>query len=236
MHLQLGEVAAVVISSPEAAKEVMKTHDLIFASRPEILAFKIFSYNFTNMAFAPYGNYWRQLQKICILELLSAKRIQSYESIREEEVWNLIESISSSQGLPINLSRKIFSLTNTITSTAAFGIKCKDQDEFITTIQEAVKLSGGFDLPDVSPSLKFLHSINRVKPALEKMHQKIDKILDNIIDDHTSRKAMIISSDKSRKEDLLDVLLNRQPQICQARKALSFLSQPTTSNLSFWYV
>ena len=102
-------------------------------------------------------------------------------------------------------------MTNNITSRAAFGNKCKDQDEFITKIQEAVKLAGGFDFPDVFPSLKFLHWISGVEPALEKIHRKIDKILDNIIEDHTSRrKAMLISSDKSSKEDLLDVLLKVQ--------------------------
>ncbi|KAF5949130.1 hypothetical protein HYC85_015087 [Camellia sinensis] len=59
MSPQFGEVPTFIISSPEIAKEVMKTHDLIFATRPQILATKIMTYGFTNIAFAPYGEYWR---------------------------------------------------------------------------------------------------------------------------------------------------------------------------------
>lgn len=94
MHLQLGEVSAVVISSPKVAEQVMKTHDLIFADRSEILAAKILSYDCTNVAFSPCGNYWRQLRRIFVLELLSAKQVRSFRSLREEEISNLIQSIS----------------------------------------------------------------------------------------------------------------------------------------------
>ncbi|KAL5067708.1 hypothetical protein RYX36_018595 [Vicia faba] len=95
MHLQLGEVSTIVISSPEWAMEVMKTHDINFASRPRLLATDIVAYNSTNIAFAPYGYYWRQLGKICTLELLSLKRVNSYQPIREDVLSNLVKWIAS---------------------------------------------------------------------------------------------------------------------------------------------
>lgn len=80
MFLQLGETSNVVVSSPQAAKEVMKTHDAIFSNRPYLFAYQVLSYNATNIAFSSYGSYWSQLRKICSSELLSAKRVQSFRS------------------------------------------------------------------------------------------------------------------------------------------------------------
>jgi len=140
MHVKLGAINLVVISSSEAAREVMKTKDLNFASRPELLLIKNVCYGATNLAFAPYGDYWRQLRKICILELLSAKRVRSFSSLRGEEVLKLVSHVSSMRNSPVNLSEMFLSLTNTVTCRASFGEKCKQEERLIDVIK------GGLDL------------------------------------------------------------------------------------------
>ncbi|KAK3198457.1 hypothetical protein Dsin_021872 [Dipteronia sinensis] len=93
MRLQLGELSTVVVSSAESAKQVMKTHNVIFASRPHILAMEILYYNSTSIAFSPYGDYWRRVKKISTIELLNTNRVESFRSIREEEVSNLVNRV-----------------------------------------------------------------------------------------------------------------------------------------------
>ncbi|KAK1293772.1 hypothetical protein QJS10_CPA16g00466 [Acorus calamus] len=102
MHVQLGcRVPALIISSASAAEKIMKTHDLIFSSRPQSSITNRLLYNCKEVAFAPYGEYWRQMRKICVVHLLSSKRVQSFRLVREEEVANMVvelRNLSSSSG------------------------------------------------------------------------------------------------------------------------------------------
>lgn len=107
MSLQLGEVLTVVVSSPEMAKEVMKTHDIIIASRPHIIATRIVSYDSTNLTFAPYGPYWKQLRKICTTELLSRQRVLSFQIIRHEEASKSLDPSLWMQDQPSTLHRNL---------------------------------------------------------------------------------------------------------------------------------
>ncbi|PRQ54276.1 putative premnaspirodiene oxygenase [Rosa chinensis] len=210
MHLKLGQLELIIISSSKAAQEVLKTHELTFAQRPLVLAVEVMSFGQASIVFAPYGDFWRELRKLCVLELFSAKRVQSFRSIREEEVSNLIESISTSSNgpTPINLSEKISSLTNGIVSRAAFGKKCKDEKEFTSLLEAAIKLAAGFDIPDLFPSLKFLGFVTGTIPAMKKMRNKLGKILESIINDH---KIKIQGNEiNNPEEDIVDVLLKLQ--------------------------
>ncbi|CAI8596713.1 unnamed protein product [Vicia faba] len=208
MHLQLGEVSTIVISSPEFAKEVMKTHDINFATRPRLLATEIMAYNSTNIAFAPYGNYWRQLRKICTLELLSLKRVNSYQPIREDVLSNLVKWIASQNGSPINLTEALISSIYTIVSRSAFGNKCKGQENFISVVKQSIKVAAGFDLGDLFPSAKWLQHVTGLRPKLERFHRQTDQILENIINEHKEAKYTRAKDDQGEvEEDLVDVLL-----------------------------
>ncbi|XP_026657268.2 premnaspirodiene oxygenase-like [Phoenix dactylifera] len=208
MHLKLGQVDHVIISSPEAAREIMKTHDLIFATRPRLLIAEVF-HNCTDIAFAPYGNYWRQLRKICIVELLSTKRVKSYATLQQEEISNLMGDISMMNKSPVNLSEKLFVLTNDVIARIAFGNTCKHGQSFISACKKMMALASGFCVADLFPSLSFIDTLSGLRSALENLRREMDEIIEEIIKEHQEKRAATISNkgDDQREEDLVDVLL-----------------------------
>ncbi|KAK2431885.1 cytochrome P450 71D10 [Trifolium repens] len=181
------------------AKEIMKTNDLTFCDRPNLVLATVLSYNNTDIAFSTYGEYWRQLRKICVIELLSAKRVQSFRHIREEEVLDVVKSISASEGSVVNLTKKIAALTYGITARTAFGKKNIHQEAFNLAMDEAITLLGGVCIVDLYPSIKMFRWMSSVKAKLEKATRDLDIILQNIIDDHKSSHR-----EESKDEDLVD--------------------------------
>ncbi|GMH04239.1 hypothetical protein Nepgr_006078 [Nepenthes gracilis] len=212
MHLQLGEIPTIVISSADAAKEVMKTHDIIFANRPDILGFRIITYGSKDLAFAPYGEYWRQLKKIATVELLSSNRVESFRSILEEEASTLIQSISDNLGSTVNLSQKFFLKASSIISKAIFGRKMEDVRQFTSSVGEFSQLVPGFSLADMFPSCKLLPLISTSKRKVMKQHLTYNRILDNIINDRKARRKTTQSNSEyeTGDKDFLDVLLELQ--------------------------
>ncbi|WMV43132.1 hypothetical protein MTR67_036517 [Solanum verrucosum] len=206
MHLQLGHVSTILVSTPETAKQVMQTHDIVFASRFQPLAAKIISYDSANIGFAPYGDYWRQMRKICVLDLLSTKRVQSFRSLREEEFSGLARFLASHAGSPVNLTQLLHSTMLAFTSRAAVGKKFKNQERFISILCELLKVGTGFNIADFYPSIKWLQHITGLRSKLEKLHHEVDRLLDEIIDDH----IVVNNNTTSMHEDLVDVLLRVQ--------------------------
>ncbi|MCL7045295.1 hypothetical protein MKW94_030062 [Papaver nudicaule] len=145
MLLHMGQSPALVVSSVEMAREIMKNQDLVFASRPSITTAKALLYGCTDISFAPYGEYWRQVRKICVLELLNVKRVHSFKNLREEEVRALIQKISNScssreEGeVVINLSKLLQTLANNIVSRCAVGAKY-ESDYFGQLSREVLRL------------------------------------------------------------------------------------------------
>ncbi|KDP36616.1 hypothetical protein JCGZ_08432 [Jatropha curcas] len=149
------------------------------------------------MAFPPYGDYWREVRKICVLELFSAKRVQSFQSIREEEVGIFIDSIlkAASSSSSVDLSEMSLTLTANITCRAAFGKSLKasgfTQERFQEVIHEGFAMLGSFSAADFFPYVGWI--VDRLT--------EFDEFYQKIIDDH-------IQKERNETEDIIDVLLD----------------------------
>ncbi|KAI0493422.1 hypothetical protein KFK09_023538 [Dendrobium nobile] len=218
MLLRLGQVNVVVISSREAAEEILRTHDLCFASRPEINRARAMTYGFRDIAMAPYGPSWRLLRKICITELLTAKRVASFASIRNEAVSALVESIAAAAAgrkEAVNLKQKLEETTNDIVTRAAFSRESRKgrKEEFLRLLKDLIWQITGLDLGDLFPWLGFVDTVLGVKGRIEGHLRGLDAILDEIIGEHEARLRLMKSEGiDDGNVDLLDVLLTARDE------------------------
>jgi cytochrome P450 len=99
MSLKLGQVQTIIVSSPQIAELFLKTHDSIFSNRPKTFASSYFSYGRKGLVFTEYGDYWRNMRKLCNIQLLHTSKVEMFAPLRKEEVGRLIKSLRKSARL-----------------------------------------------------------------------------------------------------------------------------------------
>lgn len=230
MLLKLGRVPLVVISSAEAARDVLKVHDLDCCSRPRLTGSGKLTYNYSDIGFSPYSDYWRELRKISVLELFSLKRVQSFRFIREEEVALLMNSISesSSSASPVDLSEKMFALTGSITFRMAFGKRFRgsnfDNHRFEELVHAVESLVGGFTAAECFPYVGWIiDRLNGYHTKLERVFQELDTLFQQIIDDHL--KPVETTKQEHVKEDIIDVMLKIERDQAESHESEAWLTK-----------
>ncbi|KAF7003707.1 hypothetical protein CFC21_018997 [Triticum aestivum] len=207
MLLKFGKVPVIIASSAEAAKEIMKTHDHVFCTRPLSASAKVLNEHGPGISFAPYGEHLRQLRKICIVALLNAKRINSFRPTREQEVSVLIRSISSaSKSEPlVNLSKMLTIHGTDTTVHSIMGTRFKDSDvgTLLGHVKEAVRLIGSLTISDLFPSSWLARTLSSTLHRAAVCRDSSLLFLERVICEHLERR----SSMDVHQEILIDVLL-----------------------------
>ncbi|CAN0861500.1 Cytochrome P450 84A1 [Linum grandiflorum] len=204
-HLKMGTLHMVTVSSADVARQVLQVNDNIFANRPANIAISYLTYDRSDMAFAHYGPFWRQMRKISVMKLFSRKRAESWESVRDE-VDCMVKTVAANDvGKSINVGELIFTLTMNITYRAAFGSKNEGQDEFIKILQEFSKLFGAFNIADFIPGLGWMDP-SGLNTRLVNARHALDKFIDRIVDQHLEKKRLLNRGVHS-EPDMVDELL-----------------------------
>jgi len=213
MTLRLGEVPAMVVSSPAAVQEVMKTHDVAFADRPLNATFSTLTFDGNDLAFAPYGERWRQLRRICVLELLSAARVRLFQRIREEEVARLAQSLSApaAAGAAVNLTGMISRFINDTFVRESVGSRCEYRDEYLDALDTAMRQTAGVAVADLFPSSRLMKFLSPPPRKVLACRNRMQRILEQII--HETTEAMDGSEAAGTgTEGLVGILLRLQKE------------------------
>jgi hypothetical protein len=215
MLLYFGKVPVLVVSSADAARKVMKTHDLVFCDRPHSKIFDILLYGSKDVASCAYGEYWRQIKSLSVLHLLSNKRVRSYDRVREEETLRMMEYIKEccSSASPLNLTELCSTITNDIVCRVALGRRYREGkgNKFQEVLSEFGELLGTVCIGDYIPWLDWLAKVNGFYSRAEKCAKYLDEFIEQVIEEHISRWSDgDVSVDSEDHNDFVDVLLSVQ--------------------------
>ncbi|VYS68361.1 unnamed protein product [Arabidopsis thaliana] len=192
MLLRFGVVPMVGISSKEAAKQVLKSRDLETCSRPKLVANGLFTRNFKDIAFAQYGEDWREMKKLVGLELFNPKKHKFFRYIREEEGDLLVKKLSKSSQTQtlVDLRKAFFSFTAGIIFRISFGQNFRecdfiDMDRLEELVQESETNVFSFAFTDFFPTgLGWLvDRISGQHSRIEKAFSKLTKFFQHVIDE-----------------------------------------------------
>ncbi|KAG2586036.1 cytochrome P450 71A1-like [Panicum virgatum] len=210
MLLRLGRVPTVVASSAAAAQEVMKTHDLAFASRPRARMAERLVYG-RDMAFAPYGEGWRQARRVCVLHLLSQRRVHAFRHAREQEAAAMVARVRCASPGGVNVTALIISYTNGIISRAAFGDQggfgFGDGEKLAELFADFEELLGTVTIGDFVPWLAWVDALMGLDAKAARTSAQMDALLERVIADHRQRRRDGRREDDGHR-DFVDVMLD----------------------------
>ncbi|KAI5069183.1 hypothetical protein GOP47_0015484 [Adiantum capillus-veneris] len=99
MSLRLGSVPIVVVSSPDLARHILKEQDLTFGDRRLSAVGNYIFGGATGIVFSSASSpYWKLLRRISASELLSAKQLDRFRSVRAAEARGLMRAVLADCG------------------------------------------------------------------------------------------------------------------------------------------
>ncbi|KAJ1275649.1 hypothetical protein BS78_05G151600 [Paspalum vaginatum] len=216
--LRLGAVRNLVVSTPRAAQAVLRTHDHAFASRPASRLADDLVYGSSNVAFAPYGDYWRQVRKLVTTHLFTAKKVRSHRHARQDEVRLVVARLQ--EAAEVDVSETASAFANDVVCRAVCGkfFRAEGRNKLFRELNHTTTaLLAGFNVEDYFPWLaKSLGGWFLSNKKARETHRRWDELLEDIISDHERRRTSSKHADSDEQggsaEDFIDVMLSVQEE------------------------
>ncbi|KAH7531128.1 hypothetical protein JRO89_XSUnG0016600 [Xanthoceras sorbifolium] len=208
MQIRMGASTCIVVSNATVAKDILKTHEIDFASRYESGPGQYNIYSGCGFITGPYGAYWRFMKKLCATKLFA--QLQRFEHIREKEIEKLLKSLlkSSRKGEPCNLGKEFATLTNNLTFRMTMGKKFSENGDEAVEMRrlavEIMEIAAKFGVNEVFGFLKKVDLFGNGKKLRETIC-KYDEFVEQIMKEYEDNE--INGRENDEDKDPMEILL-----------------------------
>ncbi|KAK7308879.1 hypothetical protein RJT34_05189 [Clitoria ternatea] len=214
MHLKLGQVTTIIISSADMAKEILQTHDLLFSNRTVPQAVTVHNHDQYSLAFLPVSPLWRDMRKICNNQLFANKTLDSSQHLRRKKMHELLNDVhqSSLTGEAVDIGRVAFKTSINFLSNTIFSMdfvhSVGDTGEYKDIVVNILKAVGTPNMADFFPLLRIVDP-QGIKRSCALYVGKLFHVFGNLIDE---RLALRNEKGFVTNNDMLDALLDISKQ------------------------
>lgn len=152
MMMRMGARTTVVVSSARMAKEFLKTHDHVFANRPNPIAFQYIGFHDTGLSsMSNTSPLFRPTRRMFATDIVSPRKVATTAHVRREQLLKMLRAIV--QNLQhVNVSTAVSSLAMNLALCMNFG---KDYDAHDTEI--------------------LIRTFRKVRGAIQRMHHPFSR-------------------------------------------------------------
>lgn len=242
MSLQLGRITTLVISSADAAKEVLQKQDLAFSTRHAPDALNAHNHSGNSVVWIPIGPLWRTLRKILNTNIFSGNSLDANQHLRSQKVQELVTYCRKAResNEAVDIGRAAFRtslnlLSNTIVSKDLINPYEDSGKEFKEVYSNIMIEVGKPNIVDFFPLFKKMDPQGN-RRRLTRHFGKVLEMFEELIKERLAMK-------RSKPEDVLDVCLKiheenpkevNRAQIKSLLLDLFVAGTDTTSNTLEW--
>ncbi|KAJ6838992.1 cytochrome P450 71A1-like isoform X1 [Iris pallida] len=211
-YMRMGQIPVVSVTSPALAEEVLRKLDLVCCTRPHMTAFQEYTFNYCDVSAAPYGDNWRILRKVFVVELLSNKKLSFFRGARQAETDKMIESIRNrpDQAAPINIKDFMVRLSNNIVCRVTFGHMNEgiygERSQLHALLEEGNRMLDEIFFGDFFPGFGWIDWLTGKRKRMQKIVKELGDFFQQMIDKHKENFTKR-GEDHHDKEDFIDVMI-----------------------------
>lgn len=245
--VQLGRQKAVAVSSKDLLKELFTVNDLAVSDRPESTAIKHLGYNGVMFAIGRYGEYWRELRKMVMVELLSNRHVELLKPVRASESETFVKELykhweenkNGSGHLLVEMDSWLGDMTlnmlvRVVVGKRYFGKNAEGDRKIANRCKEGLReffyYLGLFVLEDAIPFLGFLDVGGHVK-GMKRTAKELDDIASEWLAEHRRKQASGEKMDEKDVPDLMGLMIKALEGVNYSGHNTDMINKSTCVNL-----